>query len=242
MTAAVEGVKARNVGEGSFVVRTMRSRAWILGVLVMVACEAQAPDPEGVGTSSEAGDESTDDAATSGPTDPSSASSSSSSVGSSGSSTSNTSSGSSSSNASNGSSESSEGAAEVPPIGAADLRPWLESGAYLDWTAESAPLDSAGPHFGVVRTFVNSAMFDSLSAGSDPHPMDAAAVKELYGDGSEVLGWSVMIKVADGSGGDTWYWLEYYQGSTYGDGVGDASCTGCHGDGTDHVLSPFPLQ
>lgn len=131
---------------------------------------------------------------------------------------------------------------EVPPIGAADLRPWLESGAYLDWTAESAPHDSTGPHFGVVRTFVNEPMFDSLSVGSDPHPIDAAAVKELYGGGSEVAGWSVMVKVADGSGGDTWYWLEYYQGSTYADGVGDSLCTGCHGDGTDHVLSPFPLQ
>ncbi len=46
----------------------------------------------------------------------------------------------------------------------------------------------------------------------------------IYGRGDEVLGWSVMVKVADGTGEDTWYWLEYHQGSTYADGVGDSLC------------------
>jgi hypothetical protein len=138
--------------------------------------------------------------------------------------------------------ESTGAAADVPPTGAAALLPWLEAGEYLDWTAESAPHGSAGPHFGTVRTFVNGPLFDSLTAGSDPHPLDAAAVKELYGDGNEVLGWSVTVKVADGTGGDTWYWLEYYSGTTYADGVGDSLCTGCHEAGTDHVRSPYPLQ
>jgi hypothetical protein len=133
-------------------------------------------------------------------------------------------------------------AVDVPPTGIDALLPWLQAGEYLDWNAESAPHGSAGPHFGTVRTFVNGPLFDSLAAGGDPHPRDAAAVKELYGDGNEVLGWSVTVKVADGEGGDTWYWLEYYQGTTYADGVGDGLCTGCHGGGSDHVLSPFPLQ
>jgi hypothetical protein len=131
---------------------------------------------------------------------------------------------------------------DVPPTGSAALRPWLEAGEYLDWTAESAPHASTGPHFGTVRTFVNGPLLDSLTAAGDPHPLDAAAVKELYGGGTEVVGWSVMVKVADGTGGGTWYWLEYYAGSTYADGVGDSLCTGCHGAGTDHVLTPFPLQ
>ncbi len=133
-------------------------------------------------------------------------------------------------------------AVEVPPMGAAALLPWLQAGEYLDWTAESAVHASTGPHFGSVRTFVNGPLLDSLAATGDPHPIDAASVKELYGSGDEVLGWSVMVKVADGTGGDTWYWLEYYQGSTYADGVGASLCTGCHDAGTDNVLTPFPLQ
>ena len=141
-----------------------------------------------------------------------------------------------------GSSDDSGNPVEVPPTGADALLPWLQAGEYLDWTAESGAHPSTGPHFGSVRTFVNAPLLDSLVAAGDPHPIDAAAVKELYGAGDEVLGWSVMVKVADGTGGDTWYWLEYYQGSTYADGVGDGLCTGCHGDGTDHVLTPFPLQ
>jgi hypothetical protein len=79
-------------------------------------------------------------------------------------------------------------------------------------------------------------------AGGDPHPVDAAAVKELYGDGDDVVGWSVILKVGDGAGGDAWYWLESYRGTIYADGVGEGLCTGCHGAGVDHFLSPFPLQ
>ena len=131
---------------------------------------------------------------------------------------------------------------EVPPTNAADLLAWLEAGEYLDWTAESAPHASAGPHFGTVRTFLNGPLLGSLDAGGDPHPADAATVKELYGATAEVQGWSVSVKVADGTGGDTWYWFEYYQGTTYGDGVGDGGCTPCHGMGTDFVRTPYPLQ
>lgn len=133
--------------------------------------------------------------------------------------------------------------AEVPSEGAALLE-WLASGAYEAWPAESGPHESTGPHFGAVRTFVNPCLFASLDADAATHPVGAVAVKQLYGDGATVEGHSVMIKVAEGEGGDSWYWLEQYQGNTYADGVGSGLCTGCHGGpgNRDYVLTPWPLQ
>jgi hypothetical protein len=130
-----------------------------------------------------------------------------------------------------------------PPTNADDLVAWLQAGEYRSWTAESVVHDSAGPHFGDVRTYVDDALLQSLGSGTPTHPVGAAAVKELYGNTGAVQGWSVIVKVADGAGGDTWYFLEYYEGTTYGDGVGDGVCTGCHGSGSvDFFKSPFPLQ
>jgi hypothetical protein len=135
------------------------------------------------------------------------------------------------------------GQGSPPPTNGAELLPWLEAGEYLEWTAESGVHASTGPHFGGVRTFVNDALLGSLQAGAPAHPEGAAAVKELYGAGDRVGGWSVMVKVqADSAGGDGWYWSEIYQGNVYGEGTGDPSCTGCHGAGNDYVLTPFPLQ
>jgi hypothetical protein len=131
----------------------------------------------------------------------------------------------------------------LPPTNGAELLPWLEAGEYLGWTAESGVHPSSGPHFGDVRTFVNDALLGSLEAGAAAHPAGAAAVKELYGAGGTVLGWSVEVKLqADSAGGDGWYWYERYQDSVYADGTGEGICTGCHGGGNDYVLSPFPLQ
>lgn len=132
---------------------------------------------------------------------------------------------------------------QVPPTAVEPLRAWLQAGSYLSWRAESAPHPGAGPHFGVVRTFVNDRLFGSLDAGAAQHPAGAAAVKELYGRNSPtVLGWAVMVKLQDESDlGDGWYWLETF-GSFTGGGVGNPGCTGCHAAGKDFVLIPFPLQ
>ena len=139
--------------------------------------------------------------------------------------------------------EDTTGSEPLVPASSGELITWLEAGSYLGWTTESAVHDSAGPHFGNVRTYVNNGLLGSLEAGSDTHPINAASVKELYGDGAQVRGWSVLVKVADGVGGNTWYFLEYYDGVTYGDGVGDGSCTGCHSEGSvDYFKSLFPLQ
>jgi hypothetical protein len=113
---------------------------------------------------------------------------------------------------------------------------------YLDWAAESGVHPSAGPHFSGVRTFVDAALFGSLQAGDPEHPVGAAAVKELYGDGDQIRGWAVLVKVALGAGGDGWYWFEIYDDDVLAEGTGLAGCTGCHGSGNDFVRSPFPLQ
>ncbi len=128
------------------------------------------------------------------------------------------------------------------PVSDAELLAWCESGEYLDYAGESAPHDSGGPHFGDVQVFVNPELQGSLDAGNPTHPVGAASVKELYGDGDTVLGWSVMVKVAEGEGGDTWYWWEVFEGDTLIDGVGKSACTGCHGSGTDHFRTAWPLE
>jgi hypothetical protein len=129
------------------------------------------------------------------------------------------------------------------PTGAAALDAFLQAGSYQSWPSESAPHDSAGPHFGNVRVYLDAALDASLQAGASVHPRCATAIKELYGSGTSVLGWSVALKLADDSaGGDNWYWYEEYQGTTYADGAGESLCTGCHASGADFVRSAFPLQ
>lgn len=136
--------------------------------------------------------------------------------------------------------------AELPPTEKNALFQWLKDGSYEGWTAESGVHASAGPHGGGVRTFVNAALLASLSAGNSAHPQGAAAVKELYSGGS-LTGWAAEIKTdADSAGGQGWYWYEIYSttdpSSPVAAGNGKSLCFNCHSDGTDYVLSPFPLQ
>ncbi len=130
-----------------------------------------------------------------------------------------------------------------PPTSGAPLRAWLEAGSYLGWAAESAAHPSSGPHFGTVRVFVNHRLLESLERGLASHPAGAATVKELYGRGSEVMGWSVMVKVEDDSdGGRGWYWYERFNTSQFADGRGVGGCSGCHAAGRDFIRIRFPLQ
>ena len=108
---------------------------------------------------------------------------------------------------------------------------------------ESAPHQSTGPHGGIVRTYVNDPLFASLAEQRAVHPGGAAAVKELYGRGSTITGWAVMVKLDDDSdGGRGWYWYEYFGSGTPYSGIGLGVCTGCHSLGRDYVRIPFPLQ
>jgi hypothetical protein len=131
---------------------------------------------------------------------------------------------------------------QLPPTQGGPLLTWLESGAYTSWAAESGLHASTGPHFGDVRTFVNDALDASLAAGNTEHPMGSAAVKELYGNGSNVRGWSVMVKTESGTGGDRWWWYERYDGSVFASSQGSNVCVPCHVDGNDFFQSPYPLQ
>ncbi len=131
--------------------------------------------------------------------------------------------------------------AQTPPIGEADLLPWLEAGNYARWAAEAEQHPSAGPHFAAVRTFVNEPLLESLEGGSEDHPVGSAVVKELYGDTPEVGGWAVMVKTAPGSSVDSWYWFEWFTGTTYADENGNNGCGNCHGLGLDFVRTQLPL-
>lgn len=130
-----------------------------------------------------------------------------------------------------------------PPLGGEALKKWLEAGHYKSWKAESVIHDSEGPHFGRVRAFLNPALFDSMTANNDDHPVGSVAVKELYENGDEVKGWAVAIKnTLQEGGGSNWYWYENYKDETIEDGQGVFLCKACHFPGQDYVLTPFPLQ
>lgn len=131
----------------------------------------------------------------------------------------------------------------IPEQGGQALLDWLEGRGYAMWEAESELHDSSGPHFGNVRTYVNDVLLESLEAGNESHPVGSASVKELYGDGAAVAGWSSMVKLEeDSAGGDGWYWFERFGDSNFADAAGAGACTGCHASGIDFFRSPFPLQ
>ena len=115
---------------------------------------------------------------------------------------------------------------------------WLQTSPYSGWTSESAIHASAGPHFGDVLTYVNATLEASLSADATEHPVGSASVKELYGDDDVLDGWAAMVKVAAGTGEESWYWYETTnldQNSPIAEGIGNGVCTGCHSSGVDYV-------
>ena len=134
--------------------------------------------------------------------------------------------------------------AELPPSDGTILE-WLEEpGNLQSWARETAPHPSAGPHFGNVVTYINTCLEGSMSAGNDIHPVGAASVKALFGpDGvAQRQGWAVSVKVDNGGGGDDWYWYQRFDGEVTADSRGENFCVNCHNDGTDHVLTGYPLQ
>jgi hypothetical protein len=133
--------------------------------------------------------------------------------------------------------------ASEPPLGGTDLTEWLSAGHYRQWRSESRTHASQGPHFGKVRAYLNPVLFESLNAGNKDHPKGAIAVKELYGDGDKVLGWSVAIKTeAASAAGANWYWFEKFETRVVADAKGVLLCRGCHIAGRDYVLTPWPLK
>ena len=133
------------------------------------------------------------------------------------------------------------------PASGVELFPWLQAGNYMGFTAESDKHASTGPHGENVRTFLNPILFDALSSGSTNFPVGSASVKELWGNGSKLVGWAVFVKTqADSASGNGFYWYEIYNttdpSKPVADGNGVGLCTGCHSNGVDYFKSPFPLQ
>lgn len=124
-----------------------------------------------------------------------------------------------------------------------DLLAWLMAEPYLDWPSESEPHTTWGDHLGLVQTFVNPTLFESLTRGHGRHPVDSAAVMELYGDGDERLGWAVATKVADHTAAERWYLYKWMQGSVISDADGSAGCAVCHDiGGHDGIFVQVPFR
>lgn len=135
---------------------------------------------------------------------------------------------------------------QTPPAGHDALEGWLASGEYKRWHCEPALHDarSPSPH-GQNRICSNELL---SMAGAGEYPVGAAAVKELYGNGSKLVGYAVSRHASAGPSGGTWYWYErvpldssapHDGAGVVADGAGDSGaarsiCVGCHsGAGMD---------
>lgn len=116
---------------------------------------------------------------------------------------------------------------QVPARGAVDARRWLEAGYYQGWHCEPAPHEPRPPSpHGDNRICSNEAL--STATGDGPFPVGAAAVKEVFDGAGAIRLFALYRKVADGTGGDTWYWYEGIGGDTAANGEGEDDCTSCH--------------
>ncbi|MFP2908377.1 hypothetical protein ACLESD_25655 [Pyxidicoccus sp. 3LFB2] len=126
----------------------------------------------------------------------------------------------------------------------AGITAFVRDGRYQTWLAEPAPRDSVRSHGPKVRVFFNDVLAASLRAGNATHPKGSITVKELYeSDGKTLRGYALDVKVAEGSGKDTWIFYEGF-GPDFDDnyyGRAHSTCHGCHADGgRDYVLTPLP--
>ncbi len=120
----------------------------------------------------------------------------------------------------------------------------IEDESYLDWEGEPEPHPPIGnsPHPGEVRTFFNAALADSMGAGNAEHPVGSAAIKESWMNG-ELAGHFIEVKVAEGTGVETWYWWSDMAGvDAIGGDASVNSCTGCHAAGIDYVTTAYPFE
>ncbi len=133
---------------------------------------------------------------------------------------------------------------EVVPTSSDAIFTYLQDRRYTTLPAEPAIHPSAGPH-GRVRSFVNTALADSIEAGAMSHPVGSASIKELYSTGDELTGWAVSVKVSDDKGsGEDWYWYEVFsttQNNPVADATGAPGCAGCHGQGIDFIRTSGPF-
>lgn len=135
-----------------------------------------------------------------------------------------------------------EGSAQLPPSSnGKDVEAWLAKGSYEDWSCETSshPQIKVSPH-GKNRICTNDLITGFTGSGSDERPKGSAAVKELYNDSDELVGYAVSVKLAATSdGGANWYWYERTPDGVVADGKGGSGtpksiCVSCHaGAGSD---------
>src|SRR5262249_1009040 len=120
------------------------------------------------------------------------------------------------------------------------LAQWLAGRAFLSCTGDPSPRPPQpdSPN-GTVRVFFNPTIEDSLRQGRVPQPAGSVLVKEIY-SGASVEGYSVMLKVREGSSGNDWLFYEAFGESTSTYNVGATGCVGCHARGRDFVRSSLP--
>ena len=134
---------------------------------------------------------------------------------------------------------SAERPAEVEEVLAA-----IEDGSYESWEAEPMrhPPGNGSPHPGEVRTFFNPTLAQSMGAGNTEHPIGSAALKESWQDDT-LSGWFIEVKVAEGTGVETWYWWsDLANVDALGGDSSVAACTGCHAGGIDYVTTAYPFE
>lgn len=117
-----------------------------------------------------------------------------------------------------------------PPLGAANLLPWLKQRAYAAWKCGSTTL---GPRFGAPhgrsRTCANPEAIASVARQEGgAWPQGASFVKELLGPGNQIEAFAFMRKVAAGTAPDSWYFYLGREGLTLADGPATSGCLGCH--------------
>ncbi|MCY0999612.1 hypothetical protein OWM54_20980 [Myxococcus sp. MISCRS1] len=139
-----------------------------------------------------------------------------------------------------------EGLGEVGGLDTSEagITAFVREGRYREWLAEPAPRRSVRSHGDRVRVFFNDVLARSMAEGNRVHPVGSITVKELFeSDGRTTRGHALDIKVAEGTGKDTWVFYEGF-GPNYDDnyyGRGHDTCHGCHADqGTDYVATPLP--
>ena len=146
---------------------------------------------------------------------------------------------------SDGDKEATGAVSQTPPMGAAAVEQWLQTGAYKSWHCEAAPhmFRSPSPH-GFNRICSNDLISQNAS-GKGVWPKGAAAVKELHASATSTtpVGYAVYLKTADDSAaGVNWYWYErvpldsaapHDATGVVADGMGASGtantiCVGCH--------------
>lgn len=133
-------------------------------------------------------------------------------------------------------------ASQVRPPEAEAVIAAIEAGSYADWEAEPMvhPPGEGSPHPNDVRTFFNPELATSMGANNTEHPVGAAAVKESW-DGDELIGWFIEVKIAEGTGPETWYWWSDIADVDTVGAVG-VGCSDCHAAGVDYVTTSYPFQ